>query len=680
MPNQQQEKAIKAGLTANEYERAKALLGREANTEELEIFGMLWNDLYCYKNSVKWLRTLPSFSKDTAFEDGREKFGVFELEDGKSFYFRVDTMRLENVKAESISQSAPYGMQPLASFTALHSSPPGGKSSQDKINAILRETVETSKQLGFETLENEFNFNFSYDGAGFANIFSLGLFEGKPSKPDEKLNIYLLGKQGFNVEAAAENIQIFHKIVKTGLADSVFAIEAGGILAKLVDSAWSLKLGVSINFQAVKDFFKEDTLTQTLMSAKAGYYYALVTEAMQATFEKEAAQNGFKTAMVGETIQSQQLIVKEEGATKVDIPISALSIGGMAPVNELDASMPDYITANAEYSIHDIAEPDLKEVAQFIISHPNIGIKSSRNEQGQKNFLYDAEVFSFDESEKGLAAVVNSRTDYIVADPLKGSSITLAEAARKITSTGATPVASVCSFVFGDENNKEVYWQFMQSVRGIASAARRLNTPLIGGNVVFDKKVKTPTVIVSMLGVHPEPQKAIDIAFKSKGDLIFLVGQTINDIGSSEYLINYHEVENSPAPYFDIEFENAMQHALNGAIASGLVSSAHNVATGGLFASLFESCIPKSLGFDIVTDSEIREDSFLFGENQSRVLVSVSPANESAFVDFMLETGIPVLMLGHVTKGEMRIDDASYGFVAEAHKIYDSIFTDYRIS
>jgi len=677
MPNQQLETVIKAGLTANEYERAKALLAREANANELEILGTLWNDLYCYKNSVKWLRTLPSFSKDTAFEDGREKYGVFELEDGKSFYFRVDTLKLSDVSAESISQTAPYGMQPLASFAAIHTSPPGSKSSQDKVNSILQKTVGTAKDLGFETLESEFNFNFAFDEAGFANIFSLGLYEGKALNPSENLNVYVFGKIGGQASA---NVELFHAMVKDGSADSIFAIEAGGILAKLVDSAWSLKMGVHLDFNAVKAFFSESGLTETLLSNKFGSFYALVGESNKAKFEADLQKAAFKFSLIGALDASGHLTINDNGTSLVDLPVSVLCIGGVAPVNELEASMPDYIANNAEYSIHDIPEPDLKEVAQFIISHPNIGIKSSRNENANKNFLYDAEVFSFDESEKGLAAVVNSRTDYIVADPLKGSAITLAEAARKIYSTGATPVASVVSFVFGDENDKEVYWQFMQTVRGISNAARRLNTPLIGGNVVFDKEVKAPTVVVSMLGVHPEPSKAIDIAFKSKGDLIFLVGQTINDISSSEYLINYHEVENSPAPYFDIEFENAMQHALNGAIASGFVSSAHNVSTGGLFSSLFECCMPKNLGFDIVTDSEIREDAFLFGENQSRVLVSVSAANESAFVDFMLETGVPVLMLGHVTKGEMRIDDVSYGFVAEAHKIYDSIFTNYTIS
>jgi phosphoribosylformylglycinamidine synthase len=160
------------------------------------------------------------------------------------------------------------------------------------------------------------------------------------------------------------------------------------------------------------------------------------------------------------------------------------------------------------------------------------------------------------------------------------------------------------------------------------------------------------------------------MAFKDKGDMIFLVGKSVNDLASSEYLYSYHNIEKSPAPYFDIELEYRVQETLRGLIEKSLIRSAHDVSDGGLFISLLESAMVNNKGFDITTSAEIRRDAFLFGESQSRVIVSVTPSMETDFVDFMIDRDIPFSTLGHVTKSELRIDDDSFGFIYDVKKIY----------
>jgi phosphoribosylformylglycinamidine synthase len=181
-----------------------------------------------------------------------------------------------------------------------------------------------------------------------------------------------------------------------------------------------------------------------------------------------------------------------------------------------------------------------------------------------------------------------------------------------------------------------------------------------------------PTPTIGMIGIVPDKEKVMTLDFKQKGDLIFLIGNYTEDIASSEYLASYHGIKASPAPYFDLEQEFEMQQAIMGLISNGLVNAVHDVADGGLYVSLVEMAMPRGLGFDIVSDADIRLDAFLFGEGQGRAVVSVTEEQEEAFVEFMLATGVNMTLLGHVTKGKLQIDEQHYGFITEAQAIYDN--------
>jgi phosphoribosylformylglycinamidine synthase len=176
-----------------------------------------------------------------------------------------------------------------------------------------------------------------------------------------------------------------------------------------------------------------------------------------------------------------------------------------------------------------------------------------------------------------------------------------------------------------------------------------------------------------MLGILPNKNTATTLAFKNAGDKIYLIGERVEDINCSEYLYSYHGVKLSPAPYFDLDKEYDMQQTLIKVIEKGLVQSAHDVSEGGVFVALAEAAMPNKLGFDVLTDSEIRQDAFLFGESQGRVIVSVSKKQEDAFVDMMVKSKIPFIVLGEVTKkGKFVIDDETYMTVEEAANIYDN--------
>ena len=296
----------------------------------------------------------------------------------------------------------------------------------------------------------------------------------------------------------------------------------------------------------------------------------------------------------------------------------------------------------------------------------------------------DAGIVNIKGTDKALVMTVDCNSRYVNADPEQGCAIAVAEAARNITVSGGEPSAITNCLNFGNPYNPESYWQFVGSVKGMTKSCEKFQTPVTGGNVSFynqsvidGKEVPVfPTPTIGMLGVMKDKKNAMSLNFKEKGDLIFLIGEAVEDINCSEYLYSYHGVKGSPAPYFDLDKEFAFQQTVKGLIGERLVTAAHDCADGGLFITLVEMGIPGQLGFDIVTDSEIREDAYLFGEGQGRCVVTVSNATEDEFLDYMMASGTPFTLLGHVTKGKMVIDEDHYGFINEATDKFNNAIGD----
>ena len=295
----------------------------------------------------------------------------------------------------------------------------------------------------------------------------------------------------------------------------------------------------------------------------------------------------------------------------------------------------------------------------------------------------DAGIINIKGTNRSLAMTVDCNPRYVHADPEIGTQIAVSEAARNLVCSGAEPSAITNCLNFGNPYSPEVYWQFVGAIKGMSSACKMFETPVTGGNVSFynqtsiDGKVEPvfPTPAIGMIGTM-DKKHATNLSFKKPGHVIFMIGASQNDIASSQYLVSEHKIEASPAPYFNLDEEFLMQEAVKGLIRKGLVRSAHDVSDGGLFTALLESAMQNNLGFDITTDAEIRKDAFLFGEAQGRVVVTVSKSKENDFIDFMRQQGASFSILGHVTKQEIRIDDISFGFIADYKSSYETVLED----
>jgi phosphoribosylformylglycinamidine synthase len=292
----------------------------------------------------------------------------------------------------------------------------------------------------------------------------------------------------------------------------------------------------------------------------------------------------------------------------------------------------------------------------------------------QTNQPSDATVVKIHGTSKALAVTTDCNSRYVYADPFKGAMIAVSEAARNIVCSGGDPVAITNCLNFGNPYNPEVYYQFVHAIKGMGEACRKFDTPVTGGNVSFYNQSEDgpvyPTPTIGMVGVMDSLQRKMTLGFKHAGDAIYLIGKNREDFNCSEYLHHIHGVSHSPAPHFDLEEEYDVQQAVKRVISEGLVKSAHDISEGGMFTCLLESAMAGGLGFTIHTSCKMRKDAELFGEGQSRVIVTVNPDIHALFEAEMKHT--PFVKIGHVNaQQEVVIDHENWGYVSDWKEAYD---------
>ena len=254
--------------------------------------------------------------------------------------------------------------------------------------------------------------------------------------------------------------------------------------------------------------------------------------------------------------------------------------------------------------------------------------------------------------------------------------IAVAEAARNIVCSGGEPIGVTNCLNFGNPYDPEVYYQFVKAVEGMGDACRKFNTPVTGGNVSFYNQNPDgpvyPTPVIGMVGVIDDFNNRMTLDFKEPGDVIVLIGEQRNDIGSSEYLDKIKKVKFSSAPYFDLDEEYAVQKFISSVIKEKEIKSAHDISEGGLIVTLLEKGFNRRLGFNVSTNSDLRKDAYWFGEAQSRVVVTCTEEQSEVLKHKAAAAGIPVTILGTVTEGEIKVNGEDWGGISAWKEKYDT--------
>lgn len=730
------ETAKKLGLLESEFEKIILILGRTPNFTELSIFSVMWSEHCSYKNSITWLKTLPKDSSRMLAKAGEENAGMVDIGDGLACVFKIESHNhpsaLEPYQGAATGVGGinrdifTMGARPIAQLNSLRFGNPASARTQWLVKGVVKGIGDYGNAFGIPTVGGEVFFDDCYAINPLVNAMSAGIVENGKTVSATSYGVgnpvfivgSATGKDGIHGAAFAskdisENsiddlpavqvgdpfqekllLEATLELIETGAIIGMQDMGAAGIICSNSEMSAKGEHGMIIYLDKVPMRQANMVPFEILLSESQERMLIVVKKGQEALIQTVFDKWDLNCAEIGVVTDTKRLEYFMNGELVADVPADDLVLGGGAPIYEREYSEPAYFKENQKFSIDSIKQPDnLKEAAVFLTNHPNIASKKWITQQydsmvGTVNLTTnkpaDAAIVAIKKNDKALALTIDCNSRYVHADPEKGTSIAVAEAARNIVCAGGEPLAVTNCLNFGNPYNPEVYWQFVGAIKGMGKACKAFNTPVTGGNVSFynqstDDGPVFPTPTIGMLGLLESRETFTTLDFKNEGDLIYLIGNSVNDISSSEYLYSFHKVKGSPAPHFEMEEEILVQKCIADLIKNKLIESAHDVSDGGLYITLLESAMHRGLGFKIESDVKVRKDSFLFGEAQSRVVVSVSPSKKVEVENVLLNLKCNFSLLGFVSSGVLLIDDEDFGTAEESSVLYNTALDPYLV-
>ncbi len=727
------ETAKQLGLLPEEFEKITEVLGRTPNFVELSIYSVMWSEHCSYKNSITWLKTLPKEGPHMLAKAGEENAGLVDIGDGLGCAFKIESHNhpsaLEPYQGAATGVGGinrdifTMGARPIAQMNSLRF----GDIKLDKTKWLVKGVVkgigDYGNAFGIPTVGGEVFFDECYNVNPLVNAFSAGIVKAGETVSATSYGVgnpvYIVGsatgKDGIHGAAFASKditedsakdlpavqvgdpfqekllLEASLEVIKTGAVIGMQDMGAAGITCSTSEMSAKGEHGMNIWLDKVPTRQENMLPWEILLSESQERMLIVVKKGREKDVEAVFDKWDLNCEIIGEVTDTKRLRYFVKGELVADVPAESLVLGGGAPIYKREYKEPAYFAENKKFNIDNVEEPkDLKAVAKFLITHPNIASKQWVYNQYDSmvgtvnmstNAPSDAAIVNIKGTDKAIALKVDCNSRYVNADPETGCAIAVSEAARNIVCSGGEPSAITNCLNFGNPYNPEVYWQFVGSIKGMGKACIKFSTPVTGGNVSFYNQSSYegpvfPTPTIGMLGILKNKNTRMTLNFKNEGDSIYLIGSSKNDIACSEYLYSYQKIKNSPAPAFNLDEEFEVQKAVKMLIKEKAIQSAHDCADGGLFITLLESAMPNGLGFDISSDGDIRKDAFLFGEAQSRVIVSVKKSDEDRFIDLMMASKAEFEYLGDVKGKEMIIDEESFGTVAEAKQLFDTTLGD----
>lgn len=693
----------KIGLTGEEYEGVIELLGREPNELELNLFGVMWSEHCSYKNSKPVLSLFPTSGKRVLQGPG-ENAGIVDIGDGLAVVMKIESHNhptaIEPYHGAAtgvggiIRDIFTMGARPVALLNSLRF----GNLDKDRTKFLFKNAVagigDYGSGMGIPTLGGEIYFNDCYGGNPLVNAMCAGLIGHKDIKRGIASGTgnpvmvagALTGREGVGGAsfASAEldesseedrgNMQVGDPSMEKKLleaclelfdTDYVVGVQdlgAAGLTSAVSETASRGGSGMDIDVSLVPQKEAGMLPTEIMISESQERMLVIVKKGSEEEAANIFKKWGLPSSVIGHVTDDGMLTIKDRGKVVAQIPARALT--DEAPVYYREYHEPAYLQEVKAFDAEGLKIPqDLEDAFKKLLKSPNIASKEWAYEQydhrtGDHTIVgpgSDAAVVRVEGTDKAVAFTTDCNSRYCYLNPEAGGAIAVAEAARNLVCSGAQPIAVTDGLNFGNPENPEVFWQFRQAVLGISKACLALGTPVIGGNVSFynetDEHRIFPTPVIGMVGVFENIDHITTQGFKDEGDRILLLGENGEEIGGSEYLAVVHGLEKGTVPKLDLNQEKKVQNCCLKLIKAGKVKSAHDCSEGGIAIALAESCIAGGRGAVVNLPHCLRKDFLLFGETQSRILITVDEDALQETEDIIKESKIPYGMLGQV-KGQ----------------------------
>ncbi len=686
------------GLIEEEYQKIVSLMGREPNYLELSLFGVMWSEHCSYKNSKAQLRKFPTEGPQVLQGPG-ENAGVVDIGDGMGIAFKLESHNhpsaIEPYEGAATGVGGvmrdifAMGARPIAATNSLRFGDLSSEKNRNLLKGAAAGIAGYGNPVGVPTIGGEVYFHPSYDGNPLVNAMAIGLLKngrifkgsatgvgnlvmvigattwidgvGGASFASEELNEEEEAKT-HNIPAGdpymgkrlvEASLEIMEKDAVVGLQD----LGAAGLTSSGSEMAGRAGSGLYIDIKKVP--LREENMKpwEIMLSETQERMLLVVKPEKLETVLGICKKWEVPAAAIGEVTGNGNFEIRM--GDEVLASVKAEFLSDKAPVNIREWAEPTYFQEKKKADLSPLKNyENWNELLAKLLGSSTIMSKAwiyNQFDPASEAVVKpgsDAAVLRLPESKKGLVVSTDCNSRYTYLNPWRGGAIAVAESARNVACSGGKPLAITNCLNFGNPEKLDVYWQFVQATDGIAEACRQFNTPVTGGNVSlyneYDGEAIYPTPTIGMIGNIEYADHAITSAFKSVGDQVFLLGETLEELGASEalYLITGQDV--GEVPVVDFQKEKALQEFLYEAASGQLLQSAHDCSEGGFAVALAESSIQGNLGIDANLSGDVSEAALLFGETQGRVIVSLKSENEAKVSELLKKYSLVNQMIGTI--------------------------------
>ena len=731
------ELVAKHGLTPEEFQRIKEILGRDPNFTELGIFSVMWSEHCSYKNSRLELRKFPTTGPRVLVKAGEENAGVIDIGDGWGVAFKMESHNhpsavepfqgaatgVGGILRDIFTMGArPVFLMNSLRFGDIRPDKPNAATNRRLLSGVVAGIAHYGNCIGVPTVGGEIYFDASYDGNPLVNVFCLGTLRVSEIRRGAATGVgnpvfYVGNRTGRDglagaafasrdlTEASKEDrpaVQVGDPFIEKLLLEACLELfqhpeavvgvqdmGAAGLTCSTCETASRGNSGIEIDLALVPQREPGMTPYETMLSESQERMLIIVRQGHEKTVLDIFEKWDIPCAEIGRVTDDGLMRVKDHGVTVAEIP--AKKLADEAPLYKREARRPADLDARQKVDLATVPEPAVPEyhgILEKLLATPDLASKRWVFRQYDHMVRVgtiiapgsDAAVVRIPtggKTWKYLAASVDCNAHYVALEPRLGALIAVAECARNLAMTGAEPLALTDNLNFGNPHNPENFYQLQQAVDGLAEGCRAFDIPVTGGNVSLYNQSPAgaidPTPTVGIVGLIRDPAHITPSHFQNEADAIVLVGDLGDELGASLYLREIHKLKRGRPPELNLEREMKMHEAVRAAIRAGHVRSAHDLAEGGLLVALAECAIggAKQIGAHIHLEKEAqRVDALLFGESQSRALLSVRPESLDPLLALFKSHGVPARRIGAVGGAKLIVDIRS-GASSHTHLNWD---------
>lgn len=689
------------GLNDQEYDSVKAILGREPNYLELGMFSVMWSEHCGYKNSRPLLKTFPTEGPQVVQGPG-ENAGVVDIGDNQALVFKIESHNhpsaIEPYQGAAtgvggiVRDIFTMGARPIASLNSLRFGPLEDARVRQLFSGVVAGIAGYGNCLGIPTVGGEVYFNPSYQGNPLVNAMCVGLVEidqialavasdvGSPimivgaKTGRDGIHGATFASEELSEASAAKRpavqvgdpfmekllIEACLELIKEDLVAGMQDLGAAGLTSSIAESASKKGRGVMVDVSKVPRRETGMTPYEVMLSESQERMLIVPRAGKEARIEEIFTKWGLDATVIGQVTEDGMFRVMEGNEQVGVVPVAALT--DSCPVYYREGEEPPYYQECRSFNPFDLEPVDLTPALLTLLQSPNIASKEWVYRQYDHQVMTnssvlpgdgDAAVLRIKGRSKGAAFTTDCNGRLVYLDPYQGGMQAVCEAARNLACVGARPLALTNCLNFGNPEKPNVYWQMQNAIKGMAEAARALNTPVVSGNVsLYNESADRaifPTPVVGMVGLMPDIARRRGMAFKDEGDLIVLLGELSQELGGSEHLYLAYGLEKGAVPLVDLDKEKALIELLLDLAENETLASCHDISEGGLAVALAESAIKGKIGFKVNMEQPLcRWDGLLFSEAPGRAVVSVKPSKLDELIAKAEEQGVPCLTLGRV--------------------------------